>query len=117
LVKVIGANGFDVIDFHLVVPVKMFVSAYLLKMFEIFGFEREFANRKALYTTRKFKHARANIYEIPLKVIEELLVSFFEVTDITANYGITSKLNMKIVSMKSAHKVYFSMKSLLNEAV
>jgi len=95
----------------------MFVSAYLFKMFKIFGFESEFANRKLMYTTRKFKQARANIYEIPLKVIEELLVSFFEVTDITANYGITTKLNMETVSMQSTHKVFFSVKSLLNEAV
>ena len=120
LVKLSGDSkieGFDTTDFHLVVPIKMFVTAYLFKMFQMFGLESEFANREKLYKTRSFKLERQNIYEIPLKCIEEILVTFFESTDLTKNYGITFKLNKARASVRSPHKAVFSVRSLLNEAV
>jgi len=85
LVKIIGANGLDVTDFHIIVPTKIFILAYLFKMFQIFGCESQFVNRAKMRKSRKFKQAQANIYDIPLKVIEEILITFFAITNITGN--------------------------------
>ena len=101
----------------MVVPIKAFVNAYLFKILHTFGLESEFPNRETLYKTRMLKEARRNVYAIPLKCIEQILISFFEAVDVTTNYGSTKKLNNEIVSVKSANKIHFSIKSLLNEPV
>jgi len=119
LVKVIGANGLDITDFYIEVPTKIFILAYLFKMFQIFGCESQFVNRAKLCRSRKFKQARANIYAIPLKVIEEILITFFAITNITGNAESEQqiKLNKATSSTNSTHKVAFSVTGLLNEAV
>ena len=116
LVKITNTEGL-VNDLELVLPIKVFVIAYLFKIMQRFGLESEFPNRKTLYKTRMLKEARRNVYAIPLKCIEQILISFFESVDITTNYGTTTNLNNAIVSVKSSNKVHFSIKSLLNEPV
>ena len=116
LVKITNSAGL-VLDLHLIVPIKLFVTSYLYKVYDFFGVVCQFDDRTKLYKTRLLKEARKNIYEIPLKRIEEILITFFDTTDITSPHQITTKLSKTISSTKSSNKIIFSVSSLLSKQI